>query len=68
MQQDITIMGEIHTFVEDLYEILQQCSFEQDQMKVIKKVDRKKTKQINRNTHHHKKAYKHEDEENQFLL
>ena len=40
--------AELGSFVEDLYLLLQQCLQEEEENKVIRKVDRKKTKQIQR--------------------
>ena len=48
MQQEINVMEDIQVFVEDLYELIQQCVCEEEENKVIRKVDRKKTKAIAR--------------------
>lgn len=49
MQQEIIVMEDIQVFVEDLYALIQQCVCEEEENKVIRKVDRKKTKPIGRN-------------------
>ena len=40
--------AELASFMEDLYLLFQQCLQEEEENKVIRKVDRKKTKQIQR--------------------